>query len=54
MNPLKSISGTIVLGFVTAVIIALLIDAPGNAMWSLVVWLHGLFRDYMDRIIVLF
>ena len=43
MNPLKSISGTIVLGFVTAVIIALLIDAPGNAMWSLVVWLHVYF-----------
>lgn len=40
MNPLKSIPGTIVLGFVVAIVIALLVNAPGNAMWSLFVWLH--------------
>lgn len=40
MNPLKSISGTIILGFVVAVVISVLINAPGNAIWSLVVWLH--------------
>ena len=40
MNPLKSITGTIILGFVVAVVISLLVNAPGNQMWSLVVWLH--------------
>ena len=40
MNPLKSVSGTIILGFVVAVVISLLIDAPGNQGWSLIVWLH--------------
>jgi hypothetical protein len=39
MNPLKSISGTLVLGFVVAVIVAVLVSGPGNMM-SLVVWLH--------------
>ncbi|MEX2352709.1 MAG: urate hydroxylase PuuD [Gammaproteobacteria bacterium] len=40
MNPLKSIPGTIILGFVVAVVIALFVNAPGQAMWSLIVWLH--------------
>ena len=40
MNPLKSISGTIILGFVVAVVISILVNAPGNQIWSLVVWLH--------------
>ncbi len=39
MNPLKSIPGTIILGFVVAVAIALAVSGPGNVM-SLVVWLH--------------
>jgi len=39
MNPLKSISGTIILGFVVAFAIALIVTGPGNIM-SLVVWLH--------------
>ncbi|MGK0298972.1 MAG: putative membrane protein [Gammaproteobacteria bacterium] len=40
MNPLKSISGTIILGFVVAVVMSILVNAPGNQIWSLVVWLH--------------
>jgi len=40
MNPLKSIPGTIILGFIVAIAIALLVNAPGNAIWSLLVWLH--------------
>jgi len=43
MNPLKSITGTLVTGFVLAVIIALLVAAPSQAMRSLVVWLHVFF-----------
>lgn len=39
MNPLKSIPGTIILGFVVAFVIALIVTGPGNVM-SLVVWLH--------------
>ena len=39
MNPLKSIPGTIILGFVLALAIALVVSGPGNAM-SLIVWLH--------------
>lgn len=39
MNPLKSVPGTIILGFVVAIVIALLVTGPGNVM-SLVVWLH--------------
>ncbi len=39
MNPLKSIPGTIILGFMVAVAIALAVSGPGNVM-SLVVWLH--------------
>jgi len=44
MNPLRSIPATIVLGFVVAVVIALLI--PGvrsNQVWSASVWLHVIF-----------
>jgi len=40
MNPLKSIPATILLGFVVSIVIALLVNAPGNAIWSLLVWLH--------------
>lgn len=44
MNPLKSITGTITLGFITAIVIALIISGPGgNKIWSLVVWLHVFF-----------
>ena len=50
MNPLKTIKGTLILGFVTAVAVALLINwgVSGSAMgglntWSLVVWLHVFF-----------
>lgn len=39
MNPLKSISGTIISGFVVAAVIALMITGSTNMM-SLVVWLH--------------
>ena len=47
MNPLKTIKGTLILGFVTAVVIAVLINQGvtdsamgGLNIWSLVVWLH--------------
>ncbi|MCY4362803.1 MAG: urate hydroxylase PuuD [Gammaproteobacteria bacterium] len=50
MNPLKTIKGTLILGFVTAVVIAVLINqgVTDSAMgglnaWSLVVWLHVFF-----------
>ncbi len=44
MNPLKSIPGTIILGFVTACVIALLVGgSTANAIKSLVVWLHVFF-----------
>lgn len=44
MNPLKSIPATIILGFVVAVVIALIVgDAVSNAVWSLSVWLHVFF-----------
>ena len=43
MNPLKSIHGTLALGFVAAVVITLLIgDTIFNA-WSFAVWLHVFF-----------
>ena len=41
MNPLKSIPGTIISGFVVAVVIALLF-AGGVSGFSLIVWLHVL------------
>ena len=47
MNPLKTVKGTLILGFVTALVVAILINlcvsdsALGNInYWSLVVWLH--------------
>ncbi len=43
MNPLKSVNGTIILGFVTAVAIMLAIGGTGLNVWSLVVWLHVFF-----------
>ena len=50
MNPLKTIKGTLILGFVTAIVVAVLINlsvsdsaAGGLNKWSLVVWLHVFF-----------
>ncbi|MGR8946735.1 MAG: urate hydroxylase PuuD [Gammaproteobacteria bacterium] len=45
MNPLKSVIGTIILGFVVAVITAVLLDykVPGQEAWSMAVWFHVLF-----------
>ena len=50
MNPLKTVKGTLILGFVTAVVIAVLINlcltggmTGGLNNWSLVVWLHVFF-----------
>ncbi len=44
MNPLKSITSTIILGFVVAFILALIVTGPSNVtslnVNSLVVWLH--------------
>jgi len=43
MNPLKSVHGTLILGFVTALVIMLLVgDITFNA-WSLAVWFHVFF-----------
>ena len=43
MNPLKSVNGTIILGFVTAVVILFAVGGKGLNAWSLVVWLHVFF-----------
>ena len=50
MNPLKTVKGTLILGFVTALVLAGVINlcvsdsAVGNVNnWSLVVWLHVFF-----------
>ena len=43
MNPLKSVNGTIILGFVTSVAIMLALGGNGLNVWSLVVWLHVFF-----------
>lgn len=43
MNPLKSVHGTIALGFITAVIIMVLIGEMELNKISLVVWLHVFF-----------
>ena len=47
MNPLKTVKGTLILGFVTALVLAGVINlcvsdsAVGNVNnWSLIVWLH--------------
>ncbi|MGI9310627.1 MAG: urate hydroxylase PuuD [bacterium] len=43
MNPLKSVGGTIAAGFVAAVLITFLLNAPASASaWSFAVWLHVL------------
>ena len=43
MNPLKSVSGTIILGFITAIVITLLIGDTALNTWALTVWLHVFF-----------
>ncbi len=50
MNPLKTIKGTLILGFVIAIVIAALINLSvsdaatrGLNTWSLMVWLHVFF-----------
>jgi uncharacterized membrane protein len=43
MNPLKSVSGTIILGFITAILITLLIGETILNAWALTVWLHVFF-----------
>ena len=43
MNPLKSVHGTLTLGFVTAAVIIILVGASGFNAWSFVVWLHVFF-----------
>ncbi len=43
MNPLKSVHGTLALGFVTAVVLTFLIGDTALNMWSLTVWLHVFF-----------
>lgn len=43
MNPLKSVPGTIILGFVTAVIVMAVLGTGTLNLWSLVVWLHVFF-----------
>jgi len=40
MNPLKSITGTLVLGFITAIVVMVLFGGGGLNMWSMMVWLH--------------
>jgi len=40
MNPLKSVHGTLALGFSTAIVIMLLVGDMTFNLWSLVVWLH--------------
>lgn len=45
MNPLKSVTGTIVSGFILALILTVIFTQaldPGNAVWSWVVWFHVL------------
>lgn len=43
MNPLKSVPGTITLGFATAIVITLLVGDTAFNAWSLAVWLHVFF-----------
>ena len=42
MNPLTSIIGTIISGFVLAIIIVVTLGASGLNLWSLEVWAHVL------------
>ncbi len=43
MNPLKSVHGTIALGFVTAAVITFLVGDTAFNSWSFAVWLHVFF-----------
>ena len=43
MNPLKSIPGTIILGFVTAIIVMAAMGSGELNVWSMTVWLHVFF-----------
>ena len=43
MNPLKSISGTLIVGFVTALVILVAIGSGELNTWSMVVWFHVFF-----------
>ncbi len=44
MNPLKSVNGTIILGFVTAIIISTVVTGSFEiAIWPLITWLHVFF-----------
>jgi uncharacterized membrane protein len=43
MNPLKSVHGTIALGFITAIVIALLVGETAFNAVSFIVWLHVFF-----------
>ncbi len=40
MNPLKSVTGTIVLGFVVALIVILTLGSGTFSLWSTATWLH--------------
>jgi len=42
MNPLNSVLGTIIAGFILAIIIAFAFDPNALNAWSLIVWLHVL------------
>lgn len=43
MNPLKSVNGTLILGFIAAAIIAFLVGTTHFNAWSIAVWLHVFF-----------
>lgn len=43
MNPLKSVNGTIILGFITAIVIMLVVGETSLNISSLIVWLHVFF-----------
>ncbi len=43
MNPLKSVQGTLALGFITSAVLTLLVGDTELNMWSLVVWFHVFF-----------
>lgn len=40
MNPLKSVTGTIVLGFVVSLIVILALGSGAFSLWSTATWLH--------------
>ncbi len=43
MNPLKSVHGTLALGFISAAVLTFLVGDTALNMWSLVVWIHVFF-----------